>query len=222
MNRRTFLASLGLAGASTAVLTGFLPGRRPVMAQLAAPPASLGSPPAPWAARLIAAAEAQIGVTTLYDPAYVRLDFPGGDVPRDRGVCTDVVVRAYRDGLGVDLQQLVHTDMATHFSVYPSKWGLKQPDRNIDHRRVPNLQTFLTRRGAKLSPSESADDYAPGDLVTMMVSGTLPHIVIVSHRASADGSRPLVIHNIGAGTRAEDRLFEFPITGHYRFKPAGA
>ncbi len=224
MDRRTFLTSLGIAGTSAVAITS-IPHIN-ALAQLGQAPVT-GAPapvlgvPGPWAAKLIAAAESQIGVTVTYDPAYVKLPYPGGDVPRDRGVCTDVVVRAYRDGLGVDLQQLVHVDMAAHFRAYPTKWGLKQPDHHIDHRRVANLQTFFARHGAKLAVSQSANDYAPGDLVTMMVSGTLPHIAIIANRPSLDGARPLIIHNIGAGTLLEDRLFEFPLTGHYRFKPAG-
>ncbi|MFE0754388.1 DUF1287 domain-containing protein [Inquilinus sp. NPDC058860] len=166
-------------------------------------------------ARLVAAAEAQIGVTLTYDPAYVRLAYPGGDVPRDRGVCTDVVIRAYRDAFGIDLQRLVHEDMRANFARYPRSWGLSRPDRNIDHRRVPNLQTFFRRRGRAL-PAESPRDFAEGDLVTQMLPGNLPHIAIVTGRAGASGA-PLVVHNIGGGTRLEDRLLDFPLTGRYRF-----
>lgn len=166
------------------------------------------------AAALVAAATAQIGVTVSYDGAYETLAYPMGDVPRERGVCTDVVIRAYRDALGRDLQQLVHEDMRRDFGAYPKLWGLKRPDRNIDHRRVPNLRTFLTRAGAAL-----ADDaeLQPGDLVTMTVPPNLPHIAIVSHLTSGDGTRFLIVHNIGAGTRLEDRLTAFPQTGRYRW-----
>jgi uncharacterized protein len=162
---------------------------------------------------LIEAARLQIGVTTRYDPAYVKLRYPGGDVPIEGGVCTDVVVRAYRKGLGIDLQKLVHEDMLVNFSAYPTAWGLKKPDRNIDHRRVPNLQTFFKRKGAV------SDDplYQPGDLVSMMLPGNLPHIGIVSNTRSEDGSRPLFIHNIGGGTQEEDVLQRFAVTGRYRF-----
>lgn len=234
MNRRALLSTLVVTSASAAAaaalaVTPRARARLLVVAQLVGPqpPATASAAPAiaapsPWARRLVEAAEAQVGVTVTYDPAYVRLAYPGGDVPRDRGVCTDVVVRAYRDGLGVDLQKLVHDDMAAHFGAYPTRWGLKAPDSHIDHRRVPNLQVFLTRRGAALPVSQKPGDYAPGDLVTMTVGVNLPHIAIVSHRASADGQRPLIVHNIGAGTRLEDRLFEFPLTGHYRYRPAGA
>ena len=174
-------------------------------------------PSEPWAQKLVNAAENQIGVTVIYDPAYRRIAFPGGDFPRAFGVCTDVVIRAYRDGLGLDLQRLVHDDMVEAFSDYPKTWGLKKPDTNIDHRRVPNLQTFFRRRGAALEVSQSSGDYRPGDLVTQMVGGTRPHIGIVSNRMNEDASRPLMIHNIGWGARAEDVLFALPVTGHYRF-----
>lgn len=168
-------------------------------------------------AAIVAAARTQIGVTTSYDPAYVALAYPGGDVPMDRGVCTDVVIRALRHGLKADLQELVHLDMRAHFGKYPKNWGLSRTDRNIDHRRVPNLQTYLKRRGFELPVSKDAVDYLPGDLVTCTVPPHLPHIMIVSDRKSAAGT-PLIIHNIGRGTVEEDRLFEFPLTGHYRWK----
>jgi uncharacterized protein YijF (DUF1287 family) len=184
------------------------------------PGASGFATPDAWAGRLITAAESQIGVTVIYDPAYVSLPFPNGDLPRERGVCTDVLVRAYRDAFGYDLQSAVNADMKSDFSAYPKIWGLKRPDRNIDHRRVPNLQAFFRRQGAALPVTERAEDYQPGDIVSQMLPGNLPHIAIVSHRASRDGQRPMLVHNIGAGTQLEDRLFEFQITGHYRFKPA--
>lgn len=164
----------------------------------------------------VAAARRQIGVTRFYDPAYVTLDYPGGDVPKERGVCTDVVIRALR-AEGLDLQQAVHEDMRAHFDRYPRTWGLRRPDPNIDHRRVPNLQVWFTRQGWSLTPSTRAADYRPGDLVTWMLPGNLPHIGIVSERFHHDGT-PLIIHNIGAGTREENILFAYPITGHYRPK----
>jgi uncharacterized protein YijF (DUF1287 family) len=167
---------------------------------------------------LVEAARAQIGVTVLYDPAYVRLDFPGGDVPADRGVCTDVIVRAYRR-LGFDLQQLVNADMRANFPSYPQLWGLKGPDTNIDHRRVPNLRRFLERQKASLPVTKEAKNYLPGDLVTCTVPPNLPHIMIVSDRFASESNRRLVIHNIGRGAIEEDRLFEFPLTGHYRWHP---
>ncbi|WP_051249059.1 DUF1287 domain-containing protein [Inquilinus limosus] len=172
--------------------------------------------PPDWPHRLVAAAESQIGVTVTYDPAYVRLAYPGGDVPRDRGVCTDVVIRAYRDAFGIDLQRLVHEDMKANFSRYPRNWGLSRPDRNIDHRRVPNLQVFFRRHGRALPADAAPAGFAKGDLVTQMLPGNLPHIAIVTGRRGASGA-PLVVHNIGGGTRLEDRLPDFPITGRYRF-----
>lgn len=169
------------------------------------------------AERLVAAARKQVGVTLTYDASYSKLDYPGGDVPSERGVCTDVLVRAYRDGLGVDLQVLVHEDMRKAFSAYPALWGLKKTDRNIDHRRVPNLQTFFKRAGAALAVSETGADYQPGDIVSQMLSGNLPHIGIVADERTPDGARPLLVHNIGAGARLEDVLFAHPVTGHYHY-----
>lgn len=170
-----------------------------------------------WAQKLIAAATSQIGITTGYDPAYRRIDYPGGDVERGVGVCTDVIIRAFRDGLDVDLQKLVHMDMKRAFGAYPKNWGLRSTDRNIDHRRVPNLQAFFDRKGAKLPTGSSGSDFRPGDIVTQIVPVGLPHIALVSNTTNNDGSRPLVIHNIGRGTRMEDTLFTYDITGHYRF-----
>lgn len=164
---------------------------------------------------LVAAARQQIGVTVRYDPAYTKLSFPNGDVPMDRGVCTDVVVRAYRDQ-GIDLQALVNADMKKAWGKYPKIWGLTRPDPNIDHRRVPNLQTFFTRHGTKLPVSDQGADYIAGDLVTWSVSGR-PHIGIVSNRRLANNT-PLIIHNIGRGTEENDILFQYPITGHYRYR----
>lgn len=161
-------------------------------------------------------ARRQIGVTTKYDPSYAVIPYPMGDVPADRGVCTDVIIRAFRVR-GIDLQRAVHEDMARHFNAYPKHWGLKRPDRNIDHRRVPNLMTWFSRQGWKVSVTNEATDYQPGDIVTCLVGGTLPHIMIVSDRKNERGE-PLVIHNIGGGTREEEALFTFPLTGHYRPK----
>lgn len=169
--------------------------------------------------RLPELARRQIGVTVEYDPAYVSLEYPGGDVPEERGVCTDVVIRALRL-LNFDLQKEVHEDMKRHFSAYPGRWGLKGPDKNIDHRRVPNLQTFFKRRGWQLPVTQNAADYKPGDLVTCLLGDYLPHIMIVSDRKSEAGT-PLIIHNIGAGTEEEDCLFAFPMTGHYRVNLSG-
>lgn len=176
------------------------------------------------AEKLVAAAAAQVGVTTIYDPAYVRLAFPGGDVPRERGVCTDVVVRAYRDAFGIDLQALVNADMRADFDKYPTRWQLKTPDPSIDHRRVPNLRAFFSRQGAERPAPANNADWQPGDLVTQeLVSPQvskpgLPHIGIISDRMNSSGAHPLVIHNIGSGTRFEDILASFRITGRYRWQ----
>lgn len=156
----------------------------------------------PWAEKLLAAAGEQVGETARYDPTYLRLDYPGGDVPRERGVCTDVIVRAYRDGLGLDLQRLVHEDMKRSFAAYPRRWGLSGPDRNIDHRRVPNLQVFFRRKGAELPMSNQPADYRAGDMVSQMLPGNLPHIALVSSQAGSDGVTPMLIHNIGVARRS--------------------
>ena len=167
-------------------------------------------------ARVLEAAHAQVGVTRYYDGSYVRLDYPGGDVPADRGVCTDVVIRALR-AAGLDLQQAVHEDMRGHFGAYPKLWGLSRPDRNIDHRRVPNLETWARRAGHALPAGTDPAGYRPGDLVSWRLPNGLPHIGLVSDRRAPDGSgRPLVVHNIGAGTQVEDVLFAWPPVGHYR------
>jgi uncharacterized protein YijF (DUF1287 family) len=168
--------------------------------------------------QLVAAARSQIGVTVGYDPAYRRLPYPGGDVPLDTGVCCDVVIRALRKQ-GVDLQQLVHEDMKSHFSSYPQNWGLKGPDPNIDHRRVPNLACYFSRQGWSVPVSSDATAYRPGDIVTWNLGNGLAHIGIVSDRKTAKGI-PLMVHNIGRGTQEEDILFEFKISGHYRLMSA--
>jgi hypothetical protein len=173
-----------------------------------------------FGAAVAAAAIAQTRIRTTYDPAYVVLDYPGGDVPADRGVCTDVIIRAMRAG-GVDLQKLVHEDMRANFSAYPKRWGLKRPDRNIDHRRVPNLETFFTRAGARLVLSTDAADYAAGDIITWNLKGAagyLPHIGVVTGRRGRSG-RPLVVHNIGPGPALEDRLFAWLMTARFRYRP---
>lgn len=170
-----------------------------------------------FASRLVHAALDRTHAVVRYDPAYVSLKYPGGDVPPDTGVCTDVVIRSFRK-LGLDLQKLVHEDMKAHFSAYPKNWGLSRTDSNIDHRRVPNLQTFFKRRGSSLPVTQDAADYKPGDLITCTVAGKLPHIAIVVP-APDGGSRPWIVHNIGQGPQCEDRLFEFPLTGHYRWHP---
>lgn len=175
------------------------------------------------ASDLVNAAKSQVGVTIRYDPAYVRLAYPGGDVPLERGVCTDVIVRAYRK-VGIDLQELVHKDMRANWSAYRhvAQWGLKKPDPNIDHRRVPNLTTFFKRHGVELKASRNPADYLPGDIVTWRLSNGLLHIGMVADGKSPAGV-PLIVHNIGAGAQVEDVLFEYTITGHFRYpKTPGA
>jgi uncharacterized protein len=166
--------------------------------------------------RVIEGAKKQVGVTVGYDGTYRRIGYPNGDVPRETGVCTDVIIRAYRH-VGVDLQKLVHEDMKAHFAAYPKNWGLRRPDTNIDHRRVPNLTTFFTRRGAKLPVTRRGADYQPGDIVTWRLSSGLPHIGLVSDVRVPNSDRYLVVHNIGGGAQIEDALFEHALTGHYRF-----
>lgn len=151
-----------------------------------------------------------------YDPAYFTLKYPNGDVPADKGVCTDVIIRAYRK-LGIDLQKEVHEDMKKNFSKYPKNWGLKRPDTNIDHRRVPNLRVFFAKFGQSKSIETNPALYAPGDIVTWLLPGNLTHIGIVVNKKSADGKRYLIVHNIGAGQVIEDCLFKFTITGHYQY-----
>jgi uncharacterized protein len=169
--------------------------------------------------KLVEAARSQVGVTLQYDANYTKLAYPNGDVPMSKGVCTDVIIRALRDAHGLDLQQKVHEDMAKNFSRYPKNWGLKRPDKNIDHRRVPNLQTYFKRHwqsfAVKKQASQNAADYVAGDIVTVMLPRNLPHIMLVSDKKVK--KTPLVIHNIGGGTQEEASLFEYKITGHYRF-----
>lgn len=166
----------------------------------------------------LAAAHNRTLKNVTYDGRYVKIAYPMGDVPDDIGVCTDVVIRSYRK-IGIDLQKDVHEDMKKNFSAYPKIWGLTSTDKNIDHRRVPNLQTFFKRKNATLPVSQNANDYQPGDLVTWMLPGNLPHIGIVSHKKHPHTNRPLIIHNIGAGPEYSDILFSYPITGHFRYFP---
>ena len=184
-------------------------------AVLTALPALLLARPAMAAASqaqsFVAAAREQTRHRVTYDGAYTRIGYPMGDVPPDRGVCTDVVIRAYR-AIGIDLQERVHKDMLAHFDLYPKAWGLTHPDSNIDHRRVPNLQVFLARFGAALPVTRAGGDFAPGDLVTYRLDYNLPHIAVVS-----DGPAQRIIHNIGAGPQEETSLFAYEMTGHYRY-----
>ncbi|MEJ6009649.1 DUF1287 domain-containing protein [Novosphingobium aquae] len=177
-----------------------------------APAAATPRPASARAAALIAAARRQIGITRAYDPAYSVLTFPGGDVPRAKGVCTDVVIRAYRDALSLDLQAEVHRDMARTFSAYPRRWGLRRPDRNIDHRRVPNLEVFWDRAGARLP----LGGWQPGDVFSSLVGERLPHTGVISDRVSPLGN-PMVIHNIGRGTQEEDILAAGRMIGRFRW-----
>jgi len=167
---------------------------------------------------LVAAAQDRLKHRVHYNGAYMKLDYPGGDVPAHIGVCTDVIIRSYRAAYGFDFQKAVHEDMKANFSAYPKIWGLKRTDRNIDHRRVPNLEAFLKRQGADLGLSKLASDFKSGDLVSWRLPGNLPHIGIVSDRKARDGT-PLIIHNVGAGPKEENVLFAYKIVGHFRYVP---
>ncbi|HOY70955.1 MAG TPA: DUF1287 domain-containing protein [Methylotenera sp.] len=169
--------------------------------------------------KLVEAARKQIGVTKSYDPQYTKLAYPNGDVDRSKGVCTDVVIRALREAHQIDLQKLVHEDMAENFRLYPKNWGLKKTDKNIDHRRVPNLQIYFKRHWKSLAITQDVAQYQAGDVVTVMLPGNLPHIMLVSDakaRGFLTNNEPLVIHNIGRGTKEEASLLSYQITGHFR------
>jgi uncharacterized protein YijF (DUF1287 family) len=169
---------------------------------------------------LAEASASQVGVTLIYDPRYLPLEFPGGDLPRLRGVCTDVVIRALRDALEIDLQLVVNRDMTADFAAYPALWGLSGPDRNIDHRRVPNLEVLFIRAGAAVEITDDPADYLPGDIVSFRLTGNgASHIGVVSDTTAPGSGRPLVTHNLGWGTRTEDMLFDHRITGHFRLGP---
>lgn len=168
---------------------------------------------------LVEAAKQRLNHFVVYDGSYQSIAYPMGDVAANKGVCTDVIIRAYRT-LGVDLQELVHEDMQAHFAEYPQIWGLSRPDSNIDHRRVPNLETFFSRFGKTLTITEHAKDYQPGDIVTWRLTGNnLPHIGIVSDQ-KADSGNYKIIHNIGLGPQINDMLFDHPIVGHFQFDRA--
>ena len=168
--------------------------------------------------RLVAAAVERTHHNVRYVSAYIRIPYPGGDVPADTGVCTDEIIRSYRT-VGVDLQKEVHEDMVANFAAYPNKrrWLLAHPDSNIDHRRVPNLMVFFQRKGESLPLTTRGQDYAPGDLVTWDLGGGVPHIGIVVDQKSSGSGRYQVVHNIGEGPKMEDVLFNWKITGHYRY-----
>jgi len=153
----------------------------------------------------------------VYDPGYFSIDYPNGDVPADKGVCTDVIIRAYRM-LGIDLQKEVHEDMVANFTEYPTNWGLKQPDKNIDHRRVPNLMVFFSRYGEVKSISQKPEDYLPGDIVCWNLGGGTTHIGLVVNKKSEDGKRNMIVHNIGEGQVLADCLFDYKIIGHYQYE----
>lgn len=167
--------------------------------------------------KMLESAVEQTRLTKSYDPNYTSIAYPNGDVAIEKGVCTDVVIRAFR-GAGVDLQKEVHEDMLGNFGVYPKKWNLKAPDTNIDHRRVPNLETFFTRRGKSLPVTKIAEDYKPGDVVSWDLNGKgMTHIGLVSNFYNESTKRYSIIHNIGAGAQIEDVVFDWKITGHFRY-----
>lgn len=174
--------------------------------------------PNAFAEKLSNAALSIIDKNVVYTPDYVKLKYPNGDVPAKTGVCTDVVIRAYRK-LNIDLQKEVHEDMVVNFTKYPNlkKWGLKTTDKNIDHRRVPNLEVFFSRKGKTLPVSQNANDYTTGDIVTWMINDKLPHIGIVTHLKSEDAKRNLIVHNVGGGQVLEDCLFSYSLVGHYQY-----
>lgn len=167
---------------------------------------------------LVSAALERTNHQVFYEGSYRKIDYPMGDVPKNIGVCTDVVVRSYRT-LGLDLQQLVHEDMKDNFNQYPKNWGLKRPDTNIDHRRVPNLERFFERHGQTLAITDNPKDYLPGDVVSWRLAGGLPHIGIVTDKKSQQSDNYMVVHNIGLGPKLEDVLFDYRIVGHYRYLP---
>jgi len=174
-----------------------------------------GEPP-DFSKKLVKAAIERTKHFVRYDGSYRKIDYPNGDVPDNVGVCTDLVIRSYRK-LGIDLQKDIHEDMKENFDLYPKIWGLSRPDPNIDHRRVPNLQTLFKRKGILLPVTKNPDDYVAGDIVSWMLPGNLPHIGIVIDDRAGDGRKPLIVHNIGSGPVIEDILFEYQITGHYRY-----
>jgi uncharacterized protein YijF (DUF1287 family) len=168
--------------------------------------------------KLAEAAISIIDPSINYDPSYFSIKYPNGDVPKNKGVCTDVIIRAYRK-LGIDLQKEVHEDIKANFSKYPNlkKWGMTKTDTNIDHRRVPNLEIFFERKGIKLLVSKNANDYKTGEIVTWMINGKLPHIGIITNKKSHDRERNLIVHNVGHGQVLEDCLFSYEIVGHFKF-----
>lgn len=175
--------------------------------------------PKTFSEKLSQAAISIIDPSIDYDPAYFKIDYPNGDIPKEKGVCTDVIIRSYRI-LSIDLQKEVHEDMVENFSLYPNlkKWGMTKTDTNIDHRRVPNLEVFFERKGTKLPVTQNAEDYKTGEIVTWMINDKLPHIGIVTNKKSSDGKRNLIVHNVGGGQVLEDCLFEYKIVGHFKYE----
>ena len=220
---KVYLLSLALACAGCGVAsTASTPAQgRP--AHQAATQAAAQTPARPSSGsafldKLVEAAIERTSHEVRYDPSYFKIDYPNGDVPAEVGVCTDEVIRSYR-AVGVDLQKLVHEDMERDFGAYPRAWGAKKTDKNIDHRRVPNLRKFFERQGASLPLTEEARDYKPGDVVTWDLSSGLTHIgLVVNVPSDADAERFQIVHNIGAGPKMEDVLFGWKITGHYRYE----
>jgi uncharacterized protein YijF (DUF1287 family) len=168
---------------------------------------------------VVLAARERTALDIRYDPKYVKLSYPLGDVPADTGVCTDVVIRTFRAAYDYDFQKAIHEDMRSNFKAYPKAWGLKRPDKNIDHRRVPNIEKFLKRKGASLPITKNPEDYRPGDIVSWRLGGRLPHIGVVSDKKS-DWGTPLIIHNVGQGVVEDDLLFNTEISGHFRYHPS--
>ena len=200
-----------------------LAGCKPVSAQEFVPESKRHVAVSETAKPLVAAARKRLDVLVVYDPSYVGIDYPNGDVPATMGVCTDVVIRSLRKAYGFDLQQAVHEDMKDNFSAYPALWGHTKTDKNIDHRRVPNLETYFYRMGQDLPITKAPENYKPGDIVAWRLDGNSgqggpAHIGIVSERLGVTGN-PLIIHNVGGGPEESDMLFEHQITGHFRVGP---
>ena len=187
-----------------------------LLAAVAVAPQAPAASRAEFTERLVAAAVARSKVHVRYDAAYVRIPYPAGDVPADTGTCADEIIRIYR-AVGIDLQQQVHEDMSKNFALYPKKWSRTSPDANIDHRRVPNLITYFERHGEVLPRSRNAKDYLPGDIVTWDLGGGLTHIGMVVDRKPLLVDRYEILHNIGRGPQIEDVLFDWKITGHFRY-----
>ena len=192
--------------------------RRALLIAFAAAPLAARAQTPDFATLAAQGAEERARKPEIYDPAYVRIPYPMGDVPDDRGVCADTLIRAFR-AAGADLQRLVHEDMKRAFAAYPALWSLKHTDTNIDHRRVPNLETFFTRAGASLPLNADPTLYLPGDVVSWRLPGNLPHIGVVSTKISPFTRQPLLVHNIGAGSQIEDVLFAWPQRGWFRYRP---